>query len=154
MYVLDSSALIDLHKYYFPARFPTLWKRFDAMIAKNLFTSTREAFEELTVSDDRAAQWAKEHEDLFVLPDADEARFVTKIFSVPHFRANVSQQKILQGGWFADPFLVARAAVLRGAVVTREKYRPKAAKLPNICEHFKVPCFDLEAFMEKENWTF
>jgi hypothetical protein len=39
-------------------------------------------------------------------------------------------------------------------VVTMETLRPDAARIPNICEHFKVPCLSLEGFMEKESWQF
>jgi hypothetical protein len=35
-----------------------------------------------------------------------------------------------------------------------EQLKPNAAKIPNICDHFSVPCFDLEEFMEAEGWEF
>lgn len=35
-----------------------------------------------------------------------------------------------------------------------EQLKPNAAKIPNICQHFKVPCVDLEDFMEQEDWVF
>ena len=44
------------------------------------------------------------------------------------------------------------AAVARE--LTKEKLKPNAVKIPNICEHFMVPYLDLEGFMEKEDWTF
>ncbi len=39
-------------------------------------------------------------------------------------------------------------------VVTLERLKPNAVKIPNICEHFKIAYLDLERFMEKEGWVF
>jgi hypothetical protein len=35
-----------------------------------------------------------------------------------------------------------------------EKLKPNAAKIPNICKHFGVPCMTLEEFMGAEDWQF
>jgi hypothetical protein len=35
-----------------------------------------------------------------------------------------------------------------------ELLKPNAAKIPNICKHFKIPCMTLEEFMEAEGWQF
>jgi len=60
----------------------------------------------------------------------------------------------LQGNPVADPFVIAKAKVLNGCVVTQEKYKENAAKIPNVCKHFEILCIDLEKFMENENWKF
>jgi hypothetical protein len=41
-----------------------------------------------------------------------------------------------------------------GTVVTMEKFKPHAAKIPNICRHFGIACMTLEEFMGVENWRF
>jgi hypothetical protein len=79
---------------------------------------------------------------------------VASIYAVEHFQANIEKQKILRGGRNADPFLIARAASLGATVLTMEQFKRNAAKIPNICQHFKVPCLDLREFMEKEDWVF
>ena len=99
-------------------------------------------------------EWAANHEDLFISPTAEEAKLVAEIYTVRHFQQNIEQQKILKGGRIADPFIVARAAVENCAIVTLEQLRPNGAKIPNICEHFKLPCLSLEQFMEEEEWEF
>ena len=88
------------------------------------------------------------------MPTAAEGAFVAKIYRVSHFQQNIEQQKILKGGKNADPFVIAKAAVEGRAVVTMELLKPKAAKIPNICEHFGVKYLSLEGFMQKERWTF
>jgi hypothetical protein len=154
MYVLDTSVISALHRNYYRATFVTLWKRFDAMVEKGRFTSTREAFRELEDLGGESLVWAESNPELFSVPDAKEGAFVAGIYAVEHFQSNIERQKILRGGRNADPFLIARAAALGATVVTMEQLKPNAAKIPNICQHFKVGYVDLRGFMEKEDWVF
>jgi hypothetical protein len=124
------------------------------MIEDGIFTSTREVLRELEDSGGDAFDWASRNQGLFIVPDAKEGAAVAAIFGVEHFQANIERQKLIRGGRNADPFLIARALVTEGTVLTMEQPKPNAAKIPNICEHFKVPCLDLRRFMEKENWVF
>jgi hypothetical protein len=154
IYVIDTSVISALHRNYYPKNFPSLWKLFDGMVAEGRVTSTREAHRELEAAAQPAADWAKNNAGLFVIPDANEGKFVAGIYAVPHFQNNIERQKILKGGKNADPFLIARAACIKGIVLTMEHLQPHAAKIPNICDHFNVPCVDLEQFMQIEKWTF
>lgn len=124
------------------------------MVDGGRFTSTREALRELEDLGGDAFAWAKTNSGLFTVPDAQEGTFVTKIYAIEHFQANIERQKMLRGGRNADPFLIARAASIGATVVTMEQLKPNAAKIPNICAHFKVPCLDLRGFMEQEDWVF
>ena len=154
MYVLDTNVISHLHKHYYRSRFVSLWKNFDELVSADKITSTREAYNELLDGVGVDTEWAKANAKLFATPDAEEGSFVAKIYLVPHFQANIERQKIIRGGRNADAFIVARASVLGGTVVTKEKFKPHAVKIPNICEHFNVSCLDLEGFMEAENWSF
>ncbi|MEZ5578789.1 MAG: DUF4411 family protein [Candidatus Competibacteraceae bacterium] len=73
---------------------------------------------------------------------------------MPHFQSNMERQKLIRGGRNADPFLIARAAATSSTVLTMEKPKQTYAKIPNICQHFSIPCVDLEQFMETEGWIF
>lgn len=154
MYVIDTSVISALHRNYYRNRFVTLWERFDAMVADGKFTSTREALRELEDRGGDSFDWAQNNAGLFTTPDAKEGAFVAGIYAVEHFQANIEKQKILRGGRNADPFLIARAASVGATVLSMEQFKPNAAKIPNICEHFNVPCLDLRGFMEKEDWVF
>ncbi len=154
-YVFDNSPLSTLFRNYYPQRFPTLWKRFDKIVADGRLVSTREVLREIEDGPiESLTAWAWDNEGLFAMPTKDEGAFVAKIYGVPHFQQNIEQQKILKGGKNADAFVVARAAVDELSVVTMEVLRPDAARIPNICKHFNVPCLSLEGFMEKEGWQF
>jgi hypothetical protein len=154
MYVLDTSALSTMFRNYYPTRFRTLWKLFDEMTDDGLFTSTREARRELEDFGGPALEWCQAHVELFVTPDVAEASFVSRIYAVSHFQQNIERQKLLKGGKNADPFLIARAAVLGATVVTTELPKQNGVKIPNICDHFGVKCLNLEAFMIEREWVF
>jgi hypothetical protein len=154
MYVLDTSIISALHKNYYRSRFVSLWDSFDDLVAQGLVSSAREAFRELEDFGGDSFEWAEKNVELFHMPDAKEGLFVASIYSNIHFQANIEKQKILRGGRNADPFLIARAASIGGTLVTMEQFKPNAAKIPNICNYFKVPCIDLLGFMEKEGWVF
>ena len=155
IYVFDTGAFIVLKNFY-PDTFPSLWARIEDRISNGTIASVREVFNELhNYNDvDFIQQWAKQHKDAFLRPNESELAAVQQVLAVPHFQSLISRKAILKGTPVADPFVVASAKVRGGTVVTQERHKPNAAKLPNVCEHFKVPCINLEAFMKTHGWAF
>jgi len=156
IYVLDTSSFIVLKNYY-RTTFPSLWNGIEQMVANNSLISTREVYNELQAFNDAdfVQDWAKAHRAMFRTPTNTELEFVAKIFQVPHFQALIGSRQLLKGTPVADPFVIAAAAVvLDGCVVTQEKLKPNAAKIPNVCEHFGIAYTDLEGFMTKQGWNF
>jgi hypothetical protein len=81
MYVFDTSPLSTLFKNYYPKRFPSLWRNFDALVVAGNLVSTREAFRE--VVDGPSAElrkWAEANQALFATPTAAEGAFVARIY--------------------------------------------------------------------------
>jgi len=155
IYVFDNSPLSALFRNYYRSRFPTLWELFDDLVERGEIISTREVLREIEDGVvESLTNWAKDHRSLFTVPTAAEGAFVAGIYRVQHFQQNIEQQKIHQGGKNADPFVIAKAAVEGATVVTMEKLRPNAVRIPNICEHFHIPCLTLEDFMAEEGWEF
>jgi len=155
IYVFDTSAFVSLFSNFYPSRFPTLWSMFDQMIANDRIVSTREVGREIEDQEDDLQAWMKANPSVFATPTAAEGAFVAQIYQVAHFRANIEQRKFLKGGKNADPFVIARCSTLdEGAVVTLERMKANAAKIPNICAHFGIVCMDLEQFMKAEGWSF
>lgn len=154
IYVFDSNTLITLFKHYYPSRFPTLWNKFTRAVASQSIISVREVKNEISQQDDPLSDWAKKNDGFFQSPDSEELLFVAQIFAIPHFQSLVRKQEQLQGKPVADPFLIAKAKILQGCVVTEELFKPNSSRIPNICKHFGIDCLNLEGFMEQENWTF
>ena len=148
-YVFDNSPLSALFKSYYRGVFPTLWQGFDTLVDDGQILSTREALREIEDGPSQELRdWADQHKAIFATPTADEAAFVSRIYQVAPVK------KLLKGGKNADPFVIARAAATGCTVVTMELFKENAAKIPNICRHFEIPCMTLEEFMRAEGWTF
>jgi len=141
---------------YFPGVFPTFWDSFDWAVAEGMVISTREVFAELEkqLTSMFMEQWVRDNRDIFLTPGPDETEFVARMLEIDHFQQMVKRRNIYKGLPVADPFIIAAAACRGGMVVTQEKYVLNAAKIPNVCEHFKIECMDLEGFVEKQGWSF
>lgn len=164
IYVFDTNSIRSLQHFY-PRVFKSVWEGLDILVQEKNLISTREVFNELDRQDVSAEvlKWAKDNKPLFTTPSAAELQFVATIFQVKHFQSLIGVQQRLKGTPVADPFVIACAKIRGGTVVTEEGWlrpsntltpKPKAAKIPNVCEHFKVPCIDLEEFMQQQGWTF
>ena len=155
IYVFDTSSIRSLQHFY-PSVFKTIWDGLDSLVLQQNLISTREVWNELgrqNVSTDVLA-WAKQNKPIFTTPNAAELQFVAQIFQIKHFQNLIGEQQRLKGTPVADPFVIACAKIKGGAVVTEEKLKPNAAKIPNVCAHFDVPCIDLEKFMQQQGWAF
>lgn len=155
IYVFDTSSFSRL-KHFFPAIFKTIWTGLDALVTNGSLISTREVLNEIErgEADPHVNQWLKARKHIFTIPTAGELRFVATIFQVAHFHALIGQKQSLTGTPVADPFVIACAKIRPGTVVTEERFKPNAAKIPNVCAHFGVPCINLEEFMQAQGWSF
>lgn len=154
IYIFDSNVLINLFKNFYKSVFVSLWQIFDTYIINEKITSVREVFNEIEERDDQLSKWAKQNRKIFTQPSIEELAFIKEIFKVTHFQNLIRTEERLKGKPVADPFVISKAKIINGCVVSDEKIKENAAKIPNICEHFNVPYLNLEEFMKKENWTF
>lgn len=164
IYVFDTSSLRSLQHFY-PRVFKSIWDGLDILVKQGDLISTREVFNELARQNVsiEVLQWAKANKALFTTPTAAELQFVATLFQVKHFQSLIGEKQRLTGTPVADPFVIACAKVNDGTAVTEEGWlhtgsrlalKPNAAKIPNICAHFTVPCINLEAFMQQQGWAF
>jgi hypothetical protein len=123
-------------------------------MSEKRIVSVREVFNEVKDYNDRLSDWAKKNQLFFPEPIEEEMDFVKQIFQVTGFQTMVKEQSRLQGKPVADPFVIASANCKKGCVITEEVSKPKSAKIPNVCDHFKIQCIDLRQFMKNENWIF
>jgi hypothetical protein len=155
IYVFDTGAFIVLKNYY-PTTFATLWGRIDRLAGDGTIISVREVFNELHNYNDAdfIQDWAKQHKAIFARPSNDELLVVQQTLAIPHFQSLIGNKAILKGTPVADPFVVAAGKVKGATVVTQEGFKPNSAKVPNVCQHFGVPCVNLETFMSQQGWSF
>lgn len=126
------------------------------LVQQKTLISTREVWNELerqNISDDVLA-WAKNNKHIFTTPAPAELQFVAQILQIKNFQSLIGEQQRLKGTPVADPFIIDCAKINGGTVVTEEQIKPHAAKIPNVCQHFNIPCIDLEKFMQQQGWAF
>lgn len=142
--------------HYFPDRFPSFWAHIDGLVAADRMVSASEVWKELDNSSTRQhlTLWLKANAALFATPTSREMAFVAEIFKVSEFQALVREKNRLEGSPVADPFVIARAGVESGCVVTEEVERPGAVRIPTVCAHFSVDCVNLEGLMQREGWRY
>jgi hypothetical protein len=122
---------------------------------KNVISVREAKFELESKFDENTVKLLKKHNaDFFEDPTVEELAFVTEIYSIPHFQQNLDKKKLLQGGYFADPFIIAKARFKKAVVVTEESRPKNGARIPNICDHFVIGCKNLQGFLVQENWRF
>ncbi len=154
IYVFDSNSFSEMSP-YFPDIFPAFWAKFELALANGEILSTREVLLELTDGpQNHILEWCNNNKSIFEVPNNAELEFVNKIFSINHFRQLISNKSILRGTPVADPFVIARAAILSGTVVSEESYKPNASKIPNLCQHFGIRCIKLGDFLRENGWAF
>lgn len=155
MYIVDTNSFNVLGHYY-PENFPSLWNHIDLLIKNTKFASVKEVKRELELNfhSEHLESWVKNNSKIFFPPSVDEMILVSEIFMDSTFRNLVKRNNILRGLPVADPFLVAAAKHKKASVITEEKYKKNAARIPNVCEKFKVPCINIQTFLKIEKIKF
>ncbi len=152
MYSLDTSALLDgWRRYYPPDVFPPLWQKLAELIQAGRLRSPDEVREELKKKDDEVWRWARGQAGLFV-PLDDDIQSVT-VAILAEFPKLVDTRR---GRGQADPFVIAHARVNGNIVITGER-RPGTRKkptIPYVCRRFNVRFLDLLGLMREQEWTF
>jgi len=131
-YVFDTNTLTAIFRHYYYDRFPSFWEKFNSLKHEKRTISVREVKREIETlkRDDALEKWIKENTEFFEDPSVNELKFVTEIYKVKHFQQNLGKKQLLHGGAFADPFIIAKAKMIPGIVVTQEKKKKTALKYP------------------------
>ena len=156
IYVFDTSTLIKMFNNISQNQFPSFWQKFNSCILDTQIISVKEVYQEILRYDDLLQKWAKQNKQIFKIPTLEDFQFVSEIFLKKKFQELIEMKKIISEREepVADPFIIAKAKITPGCVVTEEKYRENGAKIPNVCEHFNIECTNLDGFMGRENWIF
>jgi len=151
MYVFDTTLLWAFGRYY-PAQFPTIWKRVDQLVTEDVFRSVREVKREIehNCAFEHIGRWVKSNHKIFKIPNEDESRFIAELFRKEQFRGLVRRQQMLKGLPVADPFVIAAAKIHNGCVITDESLKRGGARIPAICRDLDIACINIEEFLNHE----
>jgi uncharacterized protein DUF4411 len=155
IYVLDSGVFRVMQNYY-PAQFKTFWADLERLVSGGRVVSVEEVSKEIdrVVQEQHVLDWRDQHKGLFTPPTEAEMAIVADIFKVPQFLGLVKKRNRTQGLPVADPWVIAKAKVLGGCVVTTEVRAQNGAKIPNVCDHFGVDVTNPTGMFEQEGWKY
>jgi hypothetical protein len=150
-HVIDTNALIDLHRrHYAPDVFKSLWSRLAELAERRRLIAPRQVYTEIKQLDDDLLMWAKQHKYMFRDQDAEQQTIVREIMA--KFPKLVDASKTTEA---ADPFVIALAEVGGHTVVTTEKATVQGKpKIPNVCVARNVRCVDLLGMFRALKWSF
>lgn len=152
IYLLDANTFIQAKNTYYHMNIcPGYWRWIEGQSLLGDVASIESVRDELLRGDDQLRDWAMQNKEAF-LPVSDDSTQDAFAQVAAHAAAIASAMKpgvlneFLDG---ADPWLIAKAMSSGAVIVTQEKHDPRIKRkilIPNICEHFSVPCmntFDL-----------
>ena len=163
IYVFDTEAFITCFDYYQEDIFPSFWRKLHALIKEERIVSVSQVFYEIKRHKDRINRWEESvKKTLFSKPCENELQIVEEISnSYPEL---VDEKKRMDKKHIADHFVIARAKVMSGHVVTQDGFcrngvlKKSKKKLAFVCKEYGkqygLDCFPLDAFMRREKWKF
>ena len=130
-YVFDTNSFRVLGNYY-PEQFPTFWETFNRAVAIGKIVSVREVRRELElqVHHTHLFDWVEGQKGIFLPPNAAEMRFVSEIFSVPHFLTLVNQKSLLEGPSLCRSVYYRKSKGYKWLCSHRRKTNAKRCKNP------------------------
>ena len=149
IYCIDTSALISAwYERYKPSRFPKLWEELAQLIVLGRLVSSALVLAECNNRSPELSAWLADWESMFLPPDANVQARTRHII-------NTFQGLVMQGKekFAADPFVIATAEVHGFTVITEETGPTSLRKIPGVCNALRVPCLNLSAMFDAEEWT-
>lgn len=147
-YIIDTCSILS-QKSDEPHRrnvYTTLWERIDELVRGQAIVTCSEIKDE--VEDEAMQQWLARHQCVVLDIDDDIQRLVAKVVTEHPELIDFKNDKSS-----ADAFLIATAMKYRLAVITEErKNSPK--KIPQICQAYGIPCYNITELAEQERWRF
>ena len=158
IYVIDTSALIDMKLHTPIDVYPTQWKMMENLIKCERLKAPIEVFEEIEEKDDELYAWVKKNRNMFIEITSGQIEAVKEIMEL--FPSLVDESRKHS----ADPWVIALAIDMRKQmglteereiiVVTNERLRGNKIKIPFVCIHFNVPYISLIDMLRAEGWKF
>jgi len=156
VYVIDSSALIDLNDLYPQSFFEDVWSKLTNLTQINRMISSKEVFKEIEKKDDDLLSWCKTNPRMFVGHNAEHLKIVGEIMGkYPQLVKYDTLHPV------ADPFVIAVAKVLKDQsldssipVVVAHESRNSPVKIPAICTDYDIENMRLLEMFEAEGWKF
>ena len=165
LYVIDTSALIDLQVAYGPQMTSSVWDFVGVMADDGRLTAPAAVYRELKDKADRVARWAAAHRSMFVR-DTPGLYRRAKAEVVPRFLSPDGQLRMKPKA--ADPDVVALALIKRDSdagnlfrravcvvaherlIGSRRNQPASRPSLPEVCTALGLECIRMSEMIERE----
>lgn len=165
LYVIDTSALIDLQVAYGPQLTAGVWDFVATMVEDGRIIAPAAVYREIRDRADRVATWASNHRAMFIR-DTPELYTRAKSDVIPLFLSPDGQLRMKEKA--ADPEVIALALILRDRqagglfrrpvlVVAHERrnvlrsHKPASRRsIPEVCRELDIECIRLNGMLERE----
>ncbi len=154
MYLIDSNIFIEAkNRYYAFDLAPSFWHFMDNAFAGSDVRSIIMVYNELVNGNDKLADWVKCRKSSTVFLEVSDTDTQAAYSSIANDLSTSTHYKSSGVAHFlsgADPWIAAKAKVLRATVVTHELYDPACKKrvpLGNVCHTEGVAVMDTFDFM-------
>ena len=168
LYVVDTSAFVEIHKRYPERTLPGIWKDLDALIREGRVVAPECVRSEINRQDDALTSWVNRHDTMF--ENISTELWVTTGIVVNKFPRTA--QALSQKPDHADPFVIGLAMKMekqarfepRTIVVVAEE-RGKLGenpglrdneieKIPDVCLKLGIPCITHLEMFKREGFRF
>lgn len=160
-YILDSSSIIDLFRWYPPevVYFQLIWDKIETIAKSGTLISHRDVYKEIEKGNDKARDWCKAHKDMFLDYDTDQITVMKQVKEV-YTKDYWENQNTKPDTVWADPWLVALAITLKTRtlkmrwpsyvvkIVTQES-KNKENRIPKIAQNFGIDSINLLEFFRE-----
>jgi hypothetical protein len=147
IYILDSNFLIDAWRVHFPIpEHPEFWRWLGSLAQKEIIAIPAQVYDEVAKGQDVLSVWLEANKTGFVHEVPEYIQAISEALQA-YGKIDEATLDILK----ADPWVIAHAVAVKGAVVTSEKpnkaISPHNKKIPSICEALNIPCLTFSRFM-------
>jgi hypothetical protein len=161
IYIFDTSAIIDMHKFYPINRVFPYWRNVDFSISMGRFRAPLFVLLDIERKDDDIKKWFSSRKSKMAIMPGDFQNNAVKIIERDH-KGLVNYRFDRMN---ADPFVIACALdIINGnqTILTQEKQLPiivaqegerKKESIPKVCKKMGLTCISIDQLWEGENWV-
>ncbi|XOB63844.1 DUF4411 family protein (plasmid) [Campylobacterota bacterium DY0563] len=154
IFVIDTSALIDMKRWYPREAFPELWEKIERMVNDGEIIAPQEVLYEIERGDDELKEWCKENAKMFV--DVDYQ--MIEVFNKVRDKYDKKEwEKHSEEEYWADPWVISLAVsteIIKDVgkehpVIVTSENQVKPNKIPTIAREFGIESINVPQFMKE-----
>ncbi|MEM2857305.1 MAG: DUF4411 family protein [Candidatus Nitrosocaldaceae archaeon] len=163
IYIIDTSSLIDLIKWYPRKNFKSLWGKVEELITNNRLKAPIQVFNEVNRGDDELTSWCEKWKDKLF----DNLNTIKYVEQITNKYPNLSKINKRYKDECADPYIIALAKYYkeqstfdddrlsyRKPIVISEESNRKEHSLTTVCEKEDIETISISKLATKEGWIF